>query len=130
MSGYLALKYLHVTCVVISGLGFLLRGWWMWSGSAWAGRRLVRRLPHVVDTFLLGSALTMAWLSHQYPFVQAWLTAKFFALLIYIVAGSFALKRGRTRRTRALCLIPAILAFLYIIGVAVTRNAQPWLAVI
>ena len=30
---YLALKHLHVTCVVLSGLGFALRGWWMLTDS-------------------------------------------------------------------------------------------------
>ncbi len=30
---YLALKHFHITCVVLSGAGFLLRGWWSVSGS-------------------------------------------------------------------------------------------------
>ena len=58
---YLALKHLHVTCVVLSGLGFGLRGWWMITGSPLLQARLARVVPHVVDTLLLGSALVMAW---------------------------------------------------------------------
>lgn len=122
---YLALKHLHVSCVVLSGLGFCLRGWWMLGESPWLGHRLAKVLPHVVDTLLLGSALSMAWLSGQYPFSQGWLTAKFFGLLAYIVFGTMALKRGKTRRIRAIFLGLALLAYAYIVSVALSRNPLP-----
>jgi uncharacterized membrane protein SirB2 len=119
---YLALKHLHVTCVVLSGLGFCLRGWWMLRESPLREHRLARILPHIVDTLLLGSALTMAWMSGQYPFVQGWLTAKLFGLLAYILLGMMALKRGRTRAIRARYFGLALLAYLFIVSVALTRN--------
>jgi uncharacterized membrane protein SirB2 len=119
---YLTLKHLHVTCVVLSGLGFSLRGWWMLHESPLCQHRLTRLLPHIIDSLLLGSALSMAWLSGQYPFVNGWLTAKFCALLAYILFGRMALKRGRTRAIRARFFGLALLAFAYIVGVALTRN--------
>jgi uncharacterized membrane protein SirB2 len=119
---YLALKHLHVTCVVLSGLGFLLRGWWMVNGSPMLKARLARIVPHVVDTLLLGSALLMAWQSNQYPFAQSWLTAKFFGLLTYIVCGTVALKRGKTKSWRVVFMVLAILAYAYIVSVALTRS--------
>jgi uncharacterized membrane protein SirB2 len=119
---YIALKHLHVTCVVLSGLGFCLRGWWMLTESPLRQHRLTRVLPHIVDTLLLGSALTMAWLSGQYPFVNGWLTAKFFGLLAYILLGMMALKRGRTMATRQRYFAMALLAYAYIVGVALSRN--------
>ncbi len=91
---YLVLKHIHITCVVLSGLGFCLRGWWMLTESAMRQHRLTRIWPHFIDTLLLGSALTMAWMSGQYPFVYGWLTAKLFGLLAYIVLGAMALRRG------------------------------------
>ena len=124
---YLALKHLHVTCVVLSGLGFALRGWWMLNDSPWLKARLAKVVPHVVDTVLLGSALVMAWQSGQYPFVQGWLTAKFFGLLAYIICGTMALKRARTKGRRVLFLVLALLAYAYIVGVALTRNPLVWL---
>jgi len=124
---YLALKHLHVTCVVLSGLGFCLRGWWMLRDSPMLQQRLVRILPHVVDTLLLGSALSMAFLSGQYPFVQGWLTAKLGGLLAYIVLGAMALKRGRTKAIRARYFVLALLAYGYIVSVALSRNPLPWL---
>jgi len=119
---YLALKHLHVACVVLSGLGFTLRGWWMLNDSPRLKARLVRVAPHVIDSLLLGSALVMAWQSSQYPFAHSWLTAKFFGLLAYILCGTMALKRARTKGRRVVFLVLALLAYAYIIGVALTRN--------
>ncbi|MBS1143050.1 MAG: Invasion expression up-regulator, SirB [Proteobacteria bacterium] len=119
---YFALKHLHVTCVVLSGLGFCLRGWWMLRDSPLRQHRLTRVLPHIVDTLLLGSALSMAWLSGQYPFVHGWLTAKLVGLIAYILLGTMALKRGRTKAIRARYLGLAIVAYGYIVSVALTRN--------
>jgi uncharacterized membrane protein SirB2 len=122
---YLILKHLHVTCVVLSGLGFCLRGWWMLRESRLRQHRLTRILPHIVDTLLLGSALTMAWMSGQYPFVEGWLTAKLCGLLAYILLGMMALKRGRTPAIRARYFGLALLAYAYIVSVALTRNPLP-----
>ncbi len=119
---YLVLKYLHVACVVLSGLGFSLRGWWMLNDSPQLKTPLARVVPHVIDSVLLGSALLMAWQSSQYPFAQGWLTAKFFGLLAYILCGTMALKRARTKGRRVAFLMLALLAYAYIVGVALTRN--------
>ncbi len=125
---YLTLKALHVGCVATSYALFLLRGLWMVFRPEWLQRRWVRVLPHVVDTVLLGSAVAMALMIRQYPFVAGWLTAKLLALLIYIVLGSIALKRGRTRRQRIAAWFAAQAVFFYIVAVALTRNPLPWAA--
>jgi uncharacterized membrane protein SirB2 len=110
---------------VVSGSFFVLRGVWMLRQSELLQRRWVRVVPHVVDTALLGSALTMVALSGQYPLVLPWLTAKVLALLVYIVLGTVALKRGRTRAVRSAALVGAILAFGYIVAVALSRQVVP-----
>lgn len=122
---YGLLKDIHVTCVVLSGAGFLLRVGLMLRSSPLLAHRLVRTLPHLIDSVLLGSALTMAWMSGQYPFVQPWLTAKFFGLLAYILLGSIALKRGRTPAARRWAAAGAVAAFAYIVLAAMTRQAFP-----
>lgn len=119
---YLLLKHLHITCVVLSGLGFCLRGWWMLIDSPLLRQRAVRIAPHVIDSLLLGSAIAMAVMSGQYPFAQGWLTAKFFGLLAYILLGTMALKRGKTKSVRVRFLVLALLSYTYIVGVALTKN--------
>lgn len=123
---YLLLKHLHVTCVVLSGTGFALRAYWMLTASPLLQHRLTRSLPHLVDTLLLGSALLMAWMSGQYPFVHGWLTAKVLGLLAYIGFGMMALKRGRTRAVRLRFVVLAVLAYAYIVSVALSRQAWPF----
>ncbi|RIX45070.1 MAG: regulator SirB [Rhodocyclales bacterium GT-UBC] len=124
---YLLLKHVHVTCVVLSGLGFCLRGYWMLRQSAALQLRLTKVMPHLIDSLLLISAVSMAVLSGQYPFVQSWLTAKFCGLLAYIFLGSMALKRGKTAARRTGFFGLAVLAYVYIVSVALTR--QPLLFV-
>ncbi|MCK6405111.1 MAG: SirB2 family protein [Rhodocyclaceae bacterium] len=125
---YLLLKHLHVTAVVVSGIGFFLRGLLMLRDSPLLQRRVLKVAPHVIDTVLLGSAVAMAVMSSQYPFVQPWLTAKFFGLLAYIFLGMMALKRGRTKAQRAAWFSAALLSFAYIVSVALTRSPWGWLA--
>lgn len=124
---YLLLKHFHMTCVALSGAFFLLRGGWMLAGSRLLERRWVKTLPHVVDAFLLASALGLAGWSHQYPGQAPWVTAKVGALVVYVLLGTLALKRGKTLRGRALALAGALLTFAYIVAVAVTKNPLPFL---
>jgi uncharacterized membrane protein SirB2 len=124
---YSFLKHVHMSCAALSGAFFLLRGGWMLRASPLLQQAWVRRAPHVVDTALLASAIALAMSSAQYPLAQRWLTAKLLTLLVYIVLGSIALKRGATRRLRALAFAGAIMAFAYIVAVAATKNPLPWL---
>jgi uncharacterized membrane protein SirB2 len=119
---YLALKHLHITCVVLSIGGFFVRGLLSFSGSPLMGRSWMRWLPHVNDTLLLTAAIGLATVTGQYPFVQGWLTAKIFGLIAYIILGSVALKAGRSRRQRQAAWGAALLAFGYVVSVALSRS--------
>lgn len=119
---YLAIKHIHMTAVALSGLLFFMRGLLMLRDSPLLERRALRISPHIVDTVLLGSALTMVVWSGQYPFVQPWLTAKVLALVAYIVIGAIALKRGKTKSIRSGAFIVALMLFAYIVKVAVTKQ--------
>jgi uncharacterized membrane protein SirB2 len=123
---YLALKTIHVSCVVLTINLFLLRGFWMLQDSARLQQRWVRTLPHVIDATLLGSAILLAWTLGQYPGVHAWLTAKVLALLVYIGLGTVAIKRGKTKRVKVAAWLGAIMVFGYIVSVALTRQPLPW----
>ncbi|HUW36717.1 MAG TPA: SirB2 family protein [Rhodocyclaceae bacterium] len=130
MNAYLAIKYAHVASVVLSGGGFVLRGIWTLSDSPLLRRRWVRILPHVNDSLLLGAAITLCVLSGQYPLVQAWLTAKVFGLIAYIILGAIALGGGRSMKVRLASGIAALTVFGYIASVALTKDAWGMLAML
>lgn len=122
---YLVIKYIHMIAVTLSITGFLVRGLWMLINSPMMRRRWVRVAPHFIDTVLLLSAITLAVKIQQYPFVHGWLTAKFIALLVYILLGMVALTYGKTKTQRAVAFTGAVLAFVYIVSVALTKNTLP-----
>lgn len=125
MVGYETLRAAHVAAVVISIGLFALRGAWMLADSPLLTTRVVRILPHVVDTVLLAAGVGLAVLSHQYPFVQPWLTAKIVGLVLYIVLGTIALKRGRSRGVRILALTAALAVVAWIVATARCRCVWP-----
>lgn len=120
------LKALHVGCATLSLALFLLRGSWMLAESPWRDARWTKVVPHIVDTVFLGSGIALALRLHQYPFVDSWLTAKVFGLIAYIVLGTIALKRGRTRGIRLAAFVAALAVFAYIVGVARVRSPMSW----
>lgn len=125
---YLLVRQVHVICAALSIAGLVLRGALMMRGSVLLQAKFARVAPHVVDTLLLASALALSLQSGQYPFAQGWLTAKLAALVAYIVLGTVALKRGRTKSVRTVAFWLALLAYLYIVSVALTRNPAGFLS--
>jgi uncharacterized membrane protein SirB2 len=119
---YPQIKTVHIAAVIASGLLFLIRGGAVQVGAGWAMAAPLRYLSYTIDTVLLTAALMLATILHQFPFVQGWLTAKVQLLICYVVLGSFALKRGRTRGVRMACWSAALLVYLLIIGIARAHN--------
>lgn len=125
---YLAIKHLHIACVILSISGFCLRGLLLMQKSALARRRVFKVLPHVNDSLLLAAALALMAKLEQYPFVDGWLTAKVFGLIAYIILGALAFSAHRPPRTRLLAGATAIAVFGWIVSVALTKNPLGWLA--
>lgn len=115
---YPQIKAVHIGCVVASGGLFALRGALLLAGQRWANHAALRWLSYAIDTVLLTAALMLVTILHQYPFVHAWLTVKVLLLVVYILLGTFALRRGRTKSQRAWCFVTALLLYLYIASVA------------
>jgi len=128
ITSYEALKSVHVGCVTASIAFFIVRGAWMLRAPERLQRPWVRIAPHVVDTALLASAIALAIMIRNYPGTHDWLTAKVAGLFAYIMLGSIALKRGRTRRIRIAAFGAAIIVFAYVVSVAVTKSPAGFLA--
>jgi len=120
------LKMLHVACASISYGLFFVRGVWHLNDSPNLQQHWVRVLPHLVDTLLLTSAVGLAWSLGISPFAAPWLGAKIIALLLYIVLGTIALKRGKTKQVRLIAWLAAQLVFLYIVLTAMAHDPLPW----
>jgi len=118
------LKTIHLLTAVTSISLFFVRGIWMLTDSAMLTRRWVKIAPHINDTILLLSAVMLVIAIQQYPFSDAWLTAKVIALVCYILLGMVALKWGKTKPVRAIAWVSGLCVFLYIVSVAMIKS--PW----
>ena len=125
MSSYNILKIIHIATAFISILGFFIRGIWMMQSSSSLNHRWIKIAPHINDTFLLLSAIVLVFITSQYPGPVTWINAKIIALVLYIVLGTIALKRGKTMEIRVISWCLALLTFVYIFMVAFSKNALP-----
>ena len=116
------LKLIHVSCAFVSIAGFALRGYWMTVDNPLLQHRLAKVLPHVIDTLLLGSALTLLFVLHLSPMAQPWLSAKIMALLLYIGLGMVALRFGRSKKINVSAYMLALLTAGYMISVAYSKS--------
>lgn len=122
------IKALHLSSVALSYSLFFMRGIWVLRASPVMQQRWVKIAPHIIDTVLLSSAITLAVMLGISPLTSNWLVAKIIALLLYIVLGSFALKRGKTQRAKLVYWLAAQAVFFYIALTAWTHDPMPWRA--
>lgn len=117
MGAYSAIKYLHLTTVWVAISLFIIRFYWRWRGSPLLARPWVRIAPHINDSLLLVSGVSLAFLSGVALFSPdgRWLLDKLMLVIIYILFGSAALgNRVQHETIRWLAFICA-LACLYTI---------------
>ena len=118
---YLALKHIHLTFVALSLLAFFVRGIWLFMNSSMLSKKWVKILPHIISTILLVSGIVLAVHLNLSPGSQPWLMAKIIGLIIYIGLGVATFKVPNPT-TRKLLWISALIVFIYIVSVAISRN--------
>jgi uncharacterized membrane protein SirB2 len=119
---YPQIKLVHVAAVLASGGLFTLRALAVLLGQRWAMVAPLRYLSYSIDTVLLTAALMLMTVLHQFPIVNSWLTVKVFLVIVYIILGSFALKRARSRRARLGFTVAALAIFAIVVSVARTHG--------
>lgn len=121
---YAQIKWLHIATVLASGALFLLRGMLLQFGrQRLAMSAPLRYISYSIDTVLLTAALMLLTILPHAVFANGWLTVKLVLLLVYVVLGSFALKRGRTPRVRLASYLSALLVFGFMLTIA--RSHHP-----
>lgn len=128
---YPQIKQLHMLLAGSSGLLFAARGAGVLAGAAWPLGRGPRVASMAIDTALLAAGATLWALLGLNPATSPWLGLKLAAIVVYIVLGAFALRRGRTPAVRAACYAAALALFGFIASVAVHHHpagfAARWL---
>lgn len=125
---YAQIKWVHIVAVLCSGSLFLMRGLLVQvDRPAIAMAAPVRYLSYGIDTVLLTAALMLLTILPGAVFANGWLTVKLVLLVAYVGLGTFALKRGRTRRTRTLCYMAALATFVVMLGIARMHAPLGWL---
>lgn len=118
-------KLLHALFALISISGFIYRGLLKINRPDKLQKKWLKISPHIIDTLLLSSAIYLVFASHQYPDGFNWVTAKIFALLLYIFFGLATLRFSKTRRGILISFALAVLTFAYIVAVALTKQVWP-----
>ncbi|MDR3431098.1 MAG: SirB2 family protein [Rouxiella aceris] len=127
MSSYIWVKNFHLLVIAISILLFVLRFFWKWNQSAIMQQRWVKIVPHIIDTLMLLSGISLIFITHFYPFSPqgSWLTEKLFGVIIYIALGFVALGSGknglRSQKVRTLAFILALGCLYLIVKLATTK---------
>jgi uncharacterized membrane protein SirB2 len=124
---YPQMKWVHVAAVICSGLLFALRGGAQLAGARWTMAAPLRYLSYAIDTTLLTAAMMLLTILPWAMFDNGWLGTKLVLLVVYVLLGSLALKRGRSARVRSWCYGAAVLVYLAIIGIARAHHPLGWI---
>lgn len=119
--GYVALKHSHAALAYLTVVLFVVRFALFYVSPVQRRNKILKVLPHLIDTLLLVFAIWLCIVLQQYPIVNGWLTAKVIGLLAYVGFGVVAIRRAS--KTAFVC---ALLSYFYILGVAHSMPHTPW----
>jgi uncharacterized membrane protein SirB2 len=120
------LKQAHVVLAILTFVSFSTRVYWMYRGSAKLHSRAVKVIPHLIDALLLLTGLAVAVMFYGEFYRQPWLLLKLLAVVIYIITGSIALKRGNTMKIRMAAVFGSWGVFVFIVILAWTHGVIPY----
>lgn len=101
-----------------------------WRGvlSLWLVRRpssrVLRALPHVVDSLLLACGIWLAVMLRLDPLRTPWLGVKLLCVLAYVLLGILAFRLRGPRRLKRALFAAALLMFGFIVSVALTHDPR------
>ncbi|CAM4166739.1 SirB2 family protein [Shewanella aquimarina] len=120
---YPAIKHIHLTLIAVSVLFFIVRFVLHLKQSAIMDKKFVKIAPHVIDTFLLLSGLTLCFIIKQYPLQDAWLTEKIGAVIAYIFLAAISLKANRNKLFKTFAALGALAWVMYAAKIAMFKQA-------
>lgn len=121
-AAYPFIKHLHIALVSASVALFAARGLGVLAGRAWPMRAGVRRVSVAIDSALLLAGVGLWWVLGLNLMDHGWLATKLVLLPVYVVLGSWALKRAPTRRAKAVCFALALATVGHMVTVALAHH--------
>lgn len=115
---YSQVKWVHIITVICSGSLFFVRGLMLLNNMKVAMAAPIRYLSYSIDTVLLTAALMLATMLPSAMFANGWLLEKIILLVVYIVLGSFALKRSSNPKNRLWFFVAAVSVYAFMFSVA------------
>lgn len=117
------MKHLHIALAVLSISLFTYRFILTMLASKQLDRKWLKISPHVIDTFLLIAAISLAVKLHINPMEQLWLGEKILALFAYIFTGYYTLKLARNKPMQIIGYLGAMGWVMLIVRLAMSREA-------
>lgn len=119
---YVGIKSTHVALVAASGTLFALRGAGVLAGQRWPLQAGWRTLSVLIDVGLLAAGVSLWMALRLTPATSPWLVVKLALLVVYVVLGTFALKRAKTPQARFGWYAAALATFLFMVTVALRHH--------
>lgn len=119
----MSLKHIHLLSIALSVFLLTLRYILMMMDSSVLHKKWLKIMPHIVDTVLLASGITLIFITGFIPFTPAapWLTEKITCVLVYIALGFIALKLGKTKLIRSIAFFGALGWLYWAAHLAITK---------
>ncbi|TKB44146.1 SirB2 family protein [Thalassotalea mangrovi] len=117
-------KSAHFTLAMISILLFSYRFVLLMRNPKKLSQKWLKILPHVIDTILLLTGITLMVSLSLYPGEHDWMLEKLLALVAYIFTGFYTLKWARTDAMKYLGYLGALGWFILIIKLAMTHQTM------
>jgi len=114
------IKLIHLIFIFSSFISFTSRIGLSVFKPSLLQNKFIKIAPHVIDTILLLSGITLViqgnWLAGEF----GWIVSKFVLLLAYIGLGVMAMRFSGIKRW--LAFVAAIICFISIFIIAITKN--------
>ena len=127
MDNYFILKSIHIALAILSASLFSVRGVLLLLNNSSYRHRLYRLITPLIDSILLTLGIAMAIIIGRNIWSMDWFVLKISLIICYIIAGTLALNRLKTRAQQIKALL---MAWSFAAGIFYTALAKPmWMTV-
>ena len=107
MNFYFFVKHFHFLFIFLS-LFFYIISFSFKIRQVQPATKILVIAPHIANTFLLISGITLCFLVNQYPGASGWFSSKLLAIFGYIFLAVLSLRSKRGRFFKVFCFLGAI----------------------